>query len=604
VVVVAPAVRPGPEAPAPAGRGRPSGWAAGAGWVGLALALAAARLPTYELWGDVRFTLGVQRVTALTGWSAAETWAHRPLTNRLLMAGLDHLTGGPYREQQLLGWGALGCGLVVAALHRRLRARWGALESVGLCAGLLVALLWTSPRSLLQPEWFALLTAVAAVAVAARPATTRSGEWAVAGLTGLWLTATVAMKLTTVGTAAAAWAVIVALCWGQQRRLVRLTGATLVLVPLVLAVEVLLVPHEGVWLREMSRLNPDPATLGWCLPFAAPEAACGLPELLANELVLSPALLLLPAAVVLLARATSGAGRVAVVLLPVVGVGTAVATTVWQAKWFGHHLAALGVLAGAWLGWALARRLRPTGRPPWALVVPALVAGPVLAALLSLPVAVRVSTAPRWLGLTAASGTALVAAGVAVAALVAALRVSAGPGVGSRWTSAEATGRRPAVAGVVLGALALAAVFVNPLLPRTGFSYDLQSAGTTATTQHATRAAQIALAARIHARIGADTPVVYLAFGERAYWLQNPTYCRYAAATFLQRSVWLPTRGLRGFAENLDCLDDPRAAYVVVESDWFRFDRTDPLVRQRLSAAFDCTRPVLQERSARVCPRR
>lgn len=116
------------------------------------------------------------------------------------MAGLDQLTVGSYREQQLLVWSALICGAVVWALHRQLRYRLGWVESAALCAARLIALVWAPPRTVLQPEWYAIVTAVAAIAVAsARPKGAGRSELALATICGLLLTLTVLMKWTTGG---------------------------------------------------------------------------------------------------------------------------------------------------------------------------------------------------------------------------------------------------------------------------------------------------------------------------------------------------------------------------------------------------------------------
>ncbi|WP_375424105.1 hypothetical protein [uncultured Friedmanniella sp.] len=570
-------------------------------WLGLAAMLAVLRMPTFQLWGDVRYTLGVERATALTGWSAAATWTHRPLLNRLLMAGLDHLTVGAHREDQLLLLSALLAGLAVWPLATALAPRLGRAEAAAAGSALLAALVWAPPRTMLQPEWYALVLAASAVGVGAHPTTQARRRRAAATASAALMVAAVLMKWTTAGTAATAWLVLVALTWRtERRRLVLLTLMAAVLLPLVLGAEVLAVPHEGRWLTEIPRLNPPADALRWCSPLSVPHDPCHLQSLAFNEALGSPLLLLLPAAVVLLVGTLPGRARWAALVLPVLAVALSVTTTLIQAQYFSYHVAAVPVVAAGWVGWAAASAVRRTGRVPAEIVAPALIAAVVLTGLLARPAAERTSPRAVLLGHSLAAWTygfsVLVALSATVGAVTAVRRTQ-------RLDRPAGPVARRGPAGAVT-ALALLAALALPLLPAIGYSFDGANAGRTALGEQRLATRDAAAGAAIRARIGPGTPVVYLGFGDRPYWVREPTSCRYAAATFLQRSAYRDVDGLASLRENLACLADPRARYAVVQNGWIHLDRADPAVRQSLATTFDCDRPVLTAANLTVCPRR
>ncbi|WP_375430928.1 hypothetical protein [uncultured Friedmanniella sp.] len=572
-------------------------------WVGAALALAALRLPSFELWGDVRYTLGVERVTAAAGWPSWQVWTHRPLLNRVLMAGLDHLTRGPYREQQLLAWSSLMAAVAVGALHPPLVSRIGRLAATGLCGGLLVGLVWAPPRSLMQPEWYAVVFGIAAVAVVGQRPRSRRGEWFLALLGAALLTAAVLMKWTTIGTAAAAWTAAALLCRQQPRRLLRLTVATAVVLPLVLGLELLLVPQELLWLREIPQLNPPDQPLEWCTPLAAPRVECRAQTLVLNETLTSPVLLLLPAAVLWLARAAAGPVRIAALVIPAATIAATLATTAVQGQWFSYHVAALPVLAGGWVGWAAGSVLQQRGRPPWVSLLLMGAATAASVALLSLPTRVRAGSGAVWEGLSAVDLAYALGLGVAALGLLAAVLSRAPVLAGDERHPFGAFDKLRAWTGAFVVLLVMVGQ-VESVLPSTAYSLNTQSANRTAANLRAQRHREVALAARIHARIGTTATVVYLGFGDRGYWLGNPSRCRYAAATYLQRSGYLPAGRLEGFEQNLDCLADPGTAYVLIQTGWVDLPNADPRVQQAIDASFDCGDPVLDEPNTLVCRRR
>lgn len=157
---------------------------------------------------------------------------------------------------------------------------------------------------------------------------------------------------------------------------------------------------------------------------------------------------------------------------------------------------------------------------------------------------------------------------------------------------------------MLIGGLAVLGTIMNSVLPAAAYSFTFGADWKTPLVEKEKASNFAAGGAQVRETIGADTPVVYLAPGERSYWVRNPTFCRYAAATYLNRSVWVDVDNLVGFAENLSCLADRRAAYAVIEPGWFKLERTDPAVRRQLEEYFDCSQPVLVRSSHLVCPRR
>ena len=464
----------------------------------------------------------------------------------------------------------------------------------------MVGLVWAPPRTLLQPEWCALVLGLAALVVAVQRPCSRIRELCLALAAAALLTGTVLMKWSTVSTAAAVWAAMASLCWRRPSRLLRITAATAVLLPLTLGLQALLVPHELLWMREIPQLNPPDRSLDWCTPLAAPRSGCRLQTLLVNETVTSPVLLLLPAAVLTLLHTTRVPCRAAAVAIPVVTVATTLATTALQGQWFSYHLAALPVLAAGWLGWAIGLVVQERGRPPWALLL--LLAGTtaVDVSLLALPASVRTGGGAVWSGLSAIALAYWLAVGVAAVAALLAVLVERPP-------ARDAASPSPASQLAGLPTTAMLVVMIGQLssvLPHTAYSLTIQSSDRTAANVHAQHQREVALAQRIHQRIGPKTTVVYLGFGDRAYWLGNPSRCRYAAATYLQRSGYLRAGQLQGFRENLSCLADPGTDFVLIQKGWVALERADPRVRQTVDLNFDCVKPVLDERNILVCARR
>ncbi|WP_405455981.1 hypothetical protein OG786_03735 [Streptomyces sp. NBC_00101] len=524
----------------------------------------------YLCWGglnhDVRYSLGGIRTAHRAGLAASEIFVHRPLAYRWSIAGLDALTVGPsaVRETVMrLVVAALSLGAawwLRAGLRRVLPGREPGAVAAAVGAALVCAPAW----DFLQPEWVAVLVSTAAVGAALAG---RRTVLAVS-LCGLLLALAVLMKYTTASTALLALVVVAVL---DRRRAVLSAAAAVVASSAGFALAVRVEPRERRWLHEFSALNPHSV---FRTGFGVPQAH-ELLRSLANEALLVPVVALAPVGLALLMRdAATRRDRwvcpATAVLVLVVVAGTVVV----QGQWFLYHLAPLPVLgAGLW-ALAVTRHLGRHGRAP---------TGPVaVTALLGVAVPVVAGQPLSW-------RTAHAPAVCAVLAIAVLLALAAALTTGRRPAGDPRPGRRsPMVAGV-----ALALVTVIPAWPTTPYSFDVRHSGYTA--QERVRTAKD-LAHRLdglRTRLGPDTPVVYLAFGDTAYFLGNPTRCRYPSPAFLQRTSYhAEVADLTSFGENLRCLDDPAARYLVVDPGWFPLERVAPAVREAVGAAYDCTGPA------------
>ncbi|MCX5400931.1 hypothetical protein [Streptomyces sp. NBC_00102] len=528
---------------------------------------------------DVRYSLGGIRATHRAGLAASEIFVHRPLAYRWTIAGLDALTAGPVEVREALIRLlviALSVGAawwLRAGLLRTLPRREAAAAAVAAGAALVCAPAW----DFLQPEWLAVLLSTAAVGAALAG---RRTVLAVS-LSGVLLALAVLMKYTTASTALLALVVLVVL----DRRRAVLSAVAAVLATLAgFALAVGVEPREWRWLHEFSSLNPNSVfRTGF-----GPDQAHELVKSLINESLLVPVVALLPAALVLLIRtSTTSRGRWAWPALTVFSLAVVVGTVVVQGQWFLYHLSQLPVLGSALWALAVTRHLTRHGRVP---------AGPVGAtAVLGIAVPLVVGQSLAWRTTQGIVTFALLAV-VVLLALAAALTAG-------RHRAADTRPRRGAAVGAVV-ALALATAI--PAWPTTPYSFDIRHSDFTA--QSRTKAVRD-LTHRLdglRARVGPDTPVVYLAFGDIAYSLGNPTRCRYPSPAFLQRTAYDPdVTELTSFEENLDCLDDPAVRYVIVDPAWFPLKRVAPSVREAVGTLYDCTGPTaFSDAGLRVCPRR
>lgn len=512
---------------------------------------------------DVRYVIGTTQATAAAGLSWTETWAHRPLVARGIVAGLTQLSPGEFwvREVGLRLWSmviAAGAAwLLWRGLSRVLPLRMAGWVAVSTGA----ALAWAPGWDFAEPEWYATALAVAAIGVGLRG---RAGPW----LAGLLLAVVVLVKYTTAATALVAVVVLTALPAerdGEARRRGLVTGiCTAVLTPLLFGLTVLIEPREWQWLRDMPTLNPG----------FQPDAVAELVEGFANSLVVSPiTLVALVAAGWLLWAADANRRRVALLALGCLAL-LAVPFVVQQQD-FLYHLAAVPVAAAAFVAGIAA------WQDPLPAALPAVAAFGLLVCGMLFLLGPRTRDQLWWMAVLAAGA-------VLLTGLVLVLRRA-----------------HCAPAPLLIAVACLAALLVT-VSPRTTYSFSLAHHRTTALTNLEQVRAAPERRAIVNTRLPPDVAVVYLSFAE-PYWLGNPTPCRYASPTFLQRASGEGGDAVartRSYAENLACLSDPAAKAVVIETGWFRLDRARPEVRAAVATNFDCDRAWLQAEGLVICPRR
>ncbi|MEV4051396.1 hypothetical protein AB0J55_09415 [Amycolatopsis sp. NPDC049688] len=512
--------------------------------------------------------LGTLQTAGRAGLSPSEVFVHRPMAYRLVLALGD--AGGalpvPVREAVVRVLALVAVLLVSLLLRAGLLRYRPAPEATAVAAATGVALALAPNWDFLQPEWLAAVFAAGAVGAALRirqpvPA---------ALLGGVLLALTVLVKYTTAPTALVALGVVAVL----DRRRALLTG--LLGAPVCLGLfglTVLIEPREWRWFGELSTLNgASPLSRG----FASSDVRALVSTVL-NEALAVPMVALLPVSVAVLARLSPGRrARLAWLLLPAAVVVVVLAAVVLQGQWFQYHLAALAPFAAALGGLALARWSAEHGGPPRALVLLAVVFG------VGIPIVSAASTEWRL-----AHGTPVYA--VLVALVVVGVLVAL-KDRGRSWP--------------VLAAISAVAVFAVPVWPSAPYSFDAIHADYTNSERAAAARTDERLFAPVRTQIGADARVVYLAFGDMAYFFGNPTACRYPAPVFVQRGTYIPAvRGLESYRENLACLEQADAEYLVVQPSWLAVDRLPPDVAAVVRSRFDCDR-AWPAGELTVCPRR
>lgn len=550
-----PTAAPQPPGPGPRGTAAPLIARALAAVAGLA---AVGAMCWSGLNHDVRYELGGMRAAGRGGIPSSGTFVHRPLAYRWLLSGVDHLTWGSVGlREALIRLVVIVVTIAVAwwlraGLARHLPRR----EANAVAATTGLALLFAPAWDFLQPEWVAVLLAVAALAAGLAP---RRSRYAIPA-SGVLLALVVLVKYTTAPTALLPLGALVVL---DRRRgwWTAAAGAVATLAGFGLAI--LVQPREWRWFNELSALNPD-------TPVQNGLHAADLHLLVStvgSEALMNPVVALLPAAVVLLARGSATRrARWAWPVLTGAGVLGVLAALVVQGQWFEYHLAALPVLGAALWGLALARH------PSRTMIG--------VSALLGIAVPLIAGRSLAWR--TAHEGAAYTLVAVmTVAALAAAAFFAMGRPAG--WSAP------------LRYATAIAAVLTLwiPAWPTTPYSYDTRHAGFTARERHDTRHDLTRWINGVERRIGPDTPVAYLAFGDVGYLMGNPTHCRYPTPDFLQRTLYdRSVTGLASYRENLRCLDDPTARYAVLDTSWFPLDKVAPQVSAAVRERFDCARPI------------
>ncbi|GAB2867910.1 hypothetical protein GCM10027074_39440 [Streptomyces deserti] len=541
------------------------------------VALPAAAVVTYavltrRLTGDLHYVLGALRTGEAAGYSPSEVFTHRPFFYRWFVAGLDGLTfgGTAVRETVMEAAGALlaaaAAYALFAALTRRVTGREAALTAGAV--GLALAL---APRTdFLQPEWAAVLLTVLGVAAALGPAR----PWPAALLAALPLGLAVMMKYSTAATAAIGVLLVYVVDRGRAVRLALLAVPGAVA---LFGLSVLAGSHEWQWTEDMPQINRS------ALGRTGIDASLLLERsvaFLADRAVLSPVLLLLPGALVLVLARVRGRARRAELLLVALTAGLgALAVVAVQGNWFLYHAAQLPVLAAAVWGPAVGGARRS---PPWCFGSASVACGvlPVLYARASGDVQ---RPAVVW-------GVAVVV--TLAAAVDALLEARRGRGPRRVWPAALI-----ALAGVVC--LAGSSWPGSPHLVLRG-EVTMTGAG----HLDGMRRTQ-ADADRLRAELPDGAPVLYLAFGDTTYYVDHPARCRYPIATFLQRTRFLPdVAELPSFRENADCVDHDPAPYAVLDRAWFRPGRVDPELWRRITAVYDCPSGGSRGTKTVLCVRR
>jgi hypothetical protein len=525
--------------------------------------------------GDVQYVIGGLSVAADHGW--ADTFVHRPLVYRGLLAGLDVIAGAvadpidrPIAYETVVrgiaSIGAIAAGVLLGlGLRRRLDARVAAAVGTAAAGALVLAPGW----DFLQPEWIATVFCLAAVGAALVP----RRDATAAAIAGLLIVLAAGVKLTTAALVPAALIAI----WMLDARRARAVLVGTIVWGAALALVTAAHPTEGAWILDMAALNVG---VGAGPPAAVIDGSIGLIE----KAVVAPVLVVAPAAAVMLVRlARDGCRRSLGTAIVTVGI-LGLAPMVIQATGMPYHAAALPSASSSLVAGAGAWWWTRTGRPPWLLVTGIAAAAVVSTTVLALPTDARVEwAAPMRIGFAAA----------AVALAVRAAREPTGP---------TADARRPAPVAVLIGLAGILA-FVPAVAPSSSWTVASPPLSrTNASWSEASLQRRDEMRALSEA-IGRDTPVLYIAFGDIAYHMRNPTDCRYPSPLFLQRATRLTfVSDLWSYRDNRRCLETTEAERVVVQPGWAAAGR---LTRDLFTGLrrFDCARPVSMA-GIRSCPRR
>lgn len=505
--------------------------------------------------GNIRYEVGVK---AVSGFSAAETFSHRPLAYRLLMDGVASVADAmsfdvaSFELAVRLIVVGLAAGAAVLLWHG-LRNR--GVTDPGLYAAVTFAgIVFMGAGSTAEPDWMAavLATAGAGVALAGHGRL----RWPLAVAAGVLFVAAGGMKLVTLPTALLGLLVVGVL---DRRQLLRaLVGSVAVGVAFVAATAIW-VPWEIGWLVDIRTVQP--AVTG-----TLPAAATFFLESAARW----PAVALVPAALIL-TRGTERLVVVAALLLCAVPI-------VAQGQYFTYHAVPLCVVTSV-VGFRMLRQRMTTIVGIGVLVV-------VLAA------AALTATSAGWRDAhQAVWGPVTVAVVVLAAAWAVAVR------------------RRPPTRGrlgPLLAALSAMALLYPVMTP---FSAHLVRLPTQETPNPVTnvgiRARHEDTARRVRERIGgANVPVTYLTFGEWTYFVGNPTVCRYPSPLFLQRTTVTPGPiGTPSYRESLGCLGEPTSRWLIWDRQWFALSKTPQQVQDAVATEWDCAE-AFSVRELTICPRR
>jgi hypothetical protein len=491
------------------------------------------------------------------------------MANRLVMAGLDGLTAGPIplREKLTVSWAIVAVALAGLVLHLALLRRTTAWVATVVALSVFASLAWASEAYVLQPEWTATGLAVAALGLVLLGADRGSPAGRVLfGAAVVLLALAVLQKYTTVSAALLALLVVALLDRRRGILLAVLSGAlTLVL----LGVTFVLGRAELQWFSETSRLNP---TAG--LRFDA------FGEWAVNWAWNNPVLLAWPAAAALAVRLT---GRRQWVWGSAAAFAIVLAVIVVQNQFFGYHGTPLLPVAAAVVGFAAARWVESAGSLLLGLVPLGVWVG-VAWALYPAPIGWR-------FGYRYAMAGWLLLVVVVIAVTV--------------WAQCRSRLRRAAPPPIRRLSRALTVVLLTVAITFPGWPatpYGFFGQDRSRRSEVVRQAELLADGAAVRAVVG-DATVVYLADGETAYVVGARTSCAYPGSVVLYRSDVTGVAELRSFADNLRCLRDPAAGFLVLQTWRLPFAELDPRVGETVSAEFDCDRGTLI-RELLVCPRR
>jgi hypothetical protein len=528
--------------------------------------------------GDVQFVLGGLHARAgATGNAWVDTFVHRPVLYRLAMWVIGGLASPLRTVGQIpyeafvrfigLTFAATAGGTIAWAMKRRV----GSLEAAAIGGAIGLALAFSTPWDYLQAEWFGAGLAAVAVAVTLGTARVSTGAFIGAGLAVI----AVGMKITTLP-----YLVIALLLVGvfDVRRARAMLGMV-VIWGLAFGLLVLAVPREARWLIEMSRLSPyTPLHRG----FRSSDVAVWV-QALSGHVALTPSIALLPAAIAGLCLDVRTLGRAIGLACILAGCALlAISPMIVQNSGYQYHLAALPILASAYIAAAL---LGPRARARAPVVL--LVCLPIVAVA-----AVFVSSADAaW---RSAHQTAILM-GIALAMISTTMAVLVEATVLVRWR------RWPSAPLLVLLALLMV---LAPFGPAAAWSLDpSRSARTNASWEASSREDWRVLTA-LSEDIGRDTQVLYLANGVFAYDLGNPTDCRYPSPTFLRGAViWARVETFESYAENARCISATEARFVLIQPDWIKLESLPGAIQASVNEKFDCSLGITAV-GLLVCPAR
>lgn len=532
--------------------------------------------------GDIMYVLGGLRAARDGGVPFDEIFVARPFAYKCWIAALDAVravfVGEPssLAAMRVVRLAAYVVVLAVCAvLHRGLRRHVGQLPAVGAATAAAVGLLLSPRFNFLEPDWTAALAAVLAGGLLLCFADERVA--CLLGGIALWLTVT--MKLST---AVFAGVTVILVFQIARRRAVggALVGAVVSVGWYVLSR--LLQPLEWRWFADQAALVHDSPI------HHAPRAAdfSDLIQAVLNAALMSPIVVGgVAAAALFVVRPTERRQRRVRLLVALLCVGLAVASGFAQGEWFLYHFSDLAILAAVVWGFALgvADRFERT-----ALLAAPLVSGLVAAALIP---SFQGHDRPRYWTLIVVTVLA-----AAVPAIMFWRRRPTGPSMSGR-------------SAATLAALAAGVAFVagmttaRPDVPLTIVGYDgRRSSNPTPESV----AANLEEQQRAGERIGARTPVLYLAYGATVYAFPNPTPCPYPSPQWVQRTaVSAQVHTYWSFRDNMACLTDTRARYMVRSTSWFDLAKMPPQIRALVAEQFDCSRQLRPAPAGlQICPRR